>query len=317
MTGLFAQSPVVDGAKAGLGWAIGQILGAGADASMAPINAAASAIADAAGTVFATLATLWIRLSVPNVWNGSTGPAVQALQNELAPLVALLAVLGIIIGACRLAWEQHSKPGEDIVHGLIVLVLVTGIGVPTIGLLTSGSDAWANSIINDATEQLGGDFAHNLTSLTPLGHTPVAPVLVMLFGIVALFLSIAQIMLLAFRAAALVLIAGVLPVSAAMTTTTAGQQHFKKLVAWVLALTVYKPLAALIYATAFRLASTPMDSGAGVGAALIGLTMMLLAVLALPALLRLLVPAIGALAATPKAGTGALPKGAKTAVKAL
>lgn len=304
----------VDGAKAGIGWAVGKILGAGATVAMAPLNAAAKGVADAVGTMLTTLGTLWLRLDTPDVWNGSTSSVVAAINSEVAPLVALLAVLGIIIGAARLAWEQHSQRGFEIVHGLIVLVLVTGMGVPTLGLLTAGSDAWAMSIIDDATA--GTDFGRNLLMLiTPTGA--LAPVLVIIFGLFAILLSIVQIMLLAFRAAALVLMAGLLPVTAAATTTAAGQAQFRKVVAWAIALAAYKPLAALIYATAIKLVGTHnLTGGGGVGSVLIGLTMMLTAVLALPALLKLLVPAMGALHPGAQAAPGAMPKGAK-AVKGL
>lgn len=293
----------------GVGWVLGKILAAGADITMAPLKAAAGAVAAAVGSMLATLATLWIRLDVPDVWTGSTSPFVQAIQAEVAPLVALLAVLGIILGAGRLAWERHAQPGFDLVHGLLVLVLVTGAGVPVVGLLTSGADAWAQSMLDGIG---GGDFGRNLLLLvSPSG--PLAPVLVIFFGTTALLFSVVQIALLAFRAATLVLMAGLLPVSASLTMTAAGRQQFRRVVAWLIALAAYKPFAALIYVTAFQLAGTPgIASTGGIATVLIGLTMMLMALLALPALLRLLVPAINAINATPGTGGGGpLPQGAR------
>jgi type IV secretion system protein TrbL len=305
---ILSQNPL-GGVGSGLGWVVGKIVSTGADAVMAPFNGAAESVADAVGAMLATLATMWIRLDVPNVWNGATSPVVQAMQTEVAPLVALLAVLGIIMGGIRLAWEQHSQPGFDLVQGLITLVIATGMGVPMVGLLTSASDEWAESMIQNATS--GTDFGRNLVILVaPSG--PLAPVLIICFGAVAILLSVAQIMLLAFRAVALVLMAGLLPLTAAMTTTSAGKQHFRKVVAWIVALAIYKPLAALVYVAAFRLAGTHSLSGSGIGAVLIGLTMMTLAVLALPILLRLLVPAVGALnVGGNRAVNAVLPKGAR------
>ena len=51
-----------------------------------------------------TLGTLWIQLDTPNVWSetGGTSATVTFLHSEIAALVGLLAVLGILIG-CRAA----------------------------------------------------------------------------------------------------------------------------------------------------------------------------------------------------------------------
>jgi type IV secretion system protein TrbL len=302
----------------GLGWVASKILGAAGDVAMAPLNAIAKGVADAVTTLLELMATAWIRIKIPNVWTGETSGVVAALNNEVAYLAGMLAVFGIIFSAGKLALTQRGDAGFDIVHGLLVLVLVTGLGVPTIGLLTSGSDAWAQSIISGAGD--GTDFGHNLILLvSPTGT--LAPVLVVLFGIVAMVLSIAQVMLIAFRAAALVMMAGLIPVSAGLSVTPGGQQQLRKLIAWIIALVAYKPLAALIYRTAFQLIGTPdLSIGNGVGNVLIGLTMMTIAVLALPALVRLLVPAVQA-AHTDRSAVRtvatALPSGARTVRKVI
>ena len=61
--------------------------------------------------------------------------------------------------------------------------------------------------------------------------------------------------------------------------------------AWLLAFALYKPAAAIVYAVAFDLAGQP-----GALALLDGVMMLVLAILALPALLRFVVPATSALA---------------------
>ena len=241
-----------------------------------------------------TLGTLWIRLDTPNVWGETAARArpSRSCTPKSPRSSGCLAVLGILIGAARLAWEQRADAGRDVVHGLLVLVLVTGCGVPIIGLLVSGADAWSQSIIDDAT---GGDFGRNVTLLLQLTGPSLAPFLVIFFGLIALVVSVIQIGLLVFRAAMLVLLAGLLPVAASMTTTQTGRQHFKKYAAWVLALVAYKPAAALIYAAAFRLIGTHQLDARGAGQVLLGLSLMTMAVVALPALLRFLVPAVSAI----------------------
>jgi type IV secretion system protein TrbL len=199
--------PIEPEIKAVLGWFGGKVGSAAANVALAPINALASGIADAVGQLLATLGTLWIRLNVPNVWTGdTTSGVVQMLHSEVAPLAGLLAVLGIIIGAARLAWQQTAQTGVELLEGLFIMVVVTGMGVPMIATLVSGADAWSESIIENGTA--GTDFGRNITAMLSLGGPTLAPVLAIFFGILALLVSITQIGLLVFRAAALVLLAG-------------------------------------------------------------------------------------------------------------
>jgi type IV secretion system protein TrbL len=303
----------------GLGWLIGKALDPVKDLAFAPIKAVARGIADAVGSVVEVLGTLWIRLDVPSVWgdNGESA-TVQFLHSEVAAIAGGLAVLGILIGACRLAWEQRAQPGRDLVQGLITLTLVTGCGVPVIGLLVSGADAFAQSILDDARTGTASDFGANVAGMLALSGPTLAPMLVIVLGGIALIVSVIQIGLMIFRAAALVMLAGLLPVAASMTTTQAGRDHFKRYVGWVVALASYKVVAALIYSAAFRLTSTHSLSANGVGSLLIGVCLMTVAVVALPALLKFLVPAIGAISvgaasggAVGMAGAMAMPTGAR------
>src|SRR4051794_5731047 len=159
-----------------IGWLGNKLLDPVKDVAMAPLNALAGGIADAVGAMLTTLGTLWVKLDTPNVWSesGGTGATVAWLHSETAPLVGILAVLGILVGAGRLAWEQRAEPGRDLVHGLLVLVLVTGCGVPVIGLLVSGSDAFAQSVIEQSTA--GTDFGRNVTGMLALSGPVMAPV---------------------------------------------------------------------------------------------------------------------------------------------
>jgi type IV secretion system protein TrbL len=310
--------PIEPGIKAVLGWFGGKVGSAAANVALAPINALASGIADAVGQLLATLGTLWIRLNVPNVWTGdTTSGVVQMLHSEVAPLAGLLAVLGIIIGAARLAWQQTAQTGVELLEGLFIMVVVTGMGVPMIATLVSGADAWSESIIENGTA--GTDFGRNITAMLSLGGPTLAPVLAIFFGILALLVSITQIGLLVFRAAALVLLAGLLPVAAALAMIPGGREQLKRYIAWVIALIAYKPVASLIYLAAIHLVGAHDLTGSGAGSILIGLSLMVMALLALPALLRFLVPATAALhAGSPAAATRTaamqMPTGARRAV---
>ena len=81
---------------------------------------------------------------------------------------------------------------------------------------------------------------------------------------------------------------GALPLSFAFWTTDAGKQWSRKATAWLVAFTLYKPAAAIVYATAFQLMSSAQ--GDAMLNVFTGMTLMFLAVLALPALMRFVSP---------------------------
>jgi hypothetical protein len=125
------------------------------------------------------------------------------------------------------------------------------------------------------------------------------PTLVMMFSGLSVFIAaVIQIVLLLIRSAMLVLLAATFPLAAAATNTEAGKAWFKKYCAWALAFIAYKPAAALVYAAAMKMTEAGMtdQSGNGLVHTLSGLMMMLLAVFALPALLRFAVPVTAAVA---------------------
>ena len=107
-----------------------------------------------------------------------------------------------------------------------------------------------------------------------------------MLGIIAFLATVIQIMLMLVRGGMLVLLVGTLPLVAAFSNTEMGMQWFRKAGAWLVAFALYKPAAAIVYAVAFDLAGQP-----GALALLDGVMMLVLAILALPALLRFVVPA--------------------------
>ncbi len=93
------------------------------------------------------------------------------------------------------------------------------------------------------------------------------------------------------------LLVGILPLTAAATNTEMGMMWFKRALAWLVGFIIYKPVAALIYATAIMTDQPAVPNGvtAERGASemlslVMGVTMMILAVVALPAILRFVSP---------------------------
>ena len=246
------------------------------------------------------------------------------LQSGLWWYMGAAAVMSVIIGGARMAWEQRAEPGRETVKSLLTLVVVAGAGVTIIGLLVAAADSFSVWIINgslscDVTTD-SACFGKNmlrlidLTTNSPAGG--LGALLIIILGLFAVFTAGFQIMLMVARGGMLVILAGILPMSASFTNTEMGKSWFKKCVGWLVAFVLYKPAAAIVYAAAFQLVGTDVfsDDGTGLLAILTGLTLMVIALFAMPALLRFVTPMVGAMAGTGGAlavgAAAALPSGA-------
>jgi type IV secretion system protein TrbL len=233
------------------------------------------------------------------------------LQGSLWFYVGGLAVLSVIVGGIRMAWEQRAHPGKELIQSLITLVVVSGTGIAVIGLATAAADAFSVWVLNEATNcdvSVAGEsncFGTNLAGLVAISTTsPIGMIGVLILGSIALLMTYVQVALMVVRGGLLVLLAGVLPLTASFTNTQMGRQWFGKAIGWTIAFILYKPAAALVYAAAFSLTGTDafQDDGGGVWSILTGLALMLMALIALPALLRFVAPMTGAVAGAGSAG---------------
>ena len=121
----------------------------------------------------------------------------------------------------------------------------------------------------------------------------------LLVGVIGVLGALAQAVLLVVRQAMLIVVVAVLPVAAAAGGTEVGQQSYHKLTAWIIAFLLFKPVAALAYGIAFLSAAQP-GSNPVVGdteqfqTALVGMILLICTAAVLPALMRVITPAVGA-----------------------
>ena len=259
----------------------------------------AKAIMEGLSQMVTTLSTFWVETPTVNLAGneGGSSPVVAAVNNELMVWTLSLAVLAVIIGGTRMIWEQRGAPLKDLLRSLITLTLVTGLGVSVISILVIAADAFSVAIINKSTD--GKSFAEAMTGLTKMGDTGTAVFILIILGLVGLIASIVQIVLMVVRSGMLVILAGILPTTAAFTNTEMGKQWFQKAIGWTIAFILYKPAAAIVYSVGFLL----MSSDGGLIGSITGFTLMIVALVALPALMRFVTPMVGAVASG--AGGGA------------
>jgi len=252
-----------------------------------------------------TLSTFWVSMPTVNLASedGTTpSPVVSMVNSELMVWTLTLAVLAVILGGIRMVWEQRGAPLKDLLRSLITLALVSGLGLGVISILVIAADAFSAAIIARSTD--GKGFAESMSLLVVTGQTGVGVFILIVLGLIGLIASLVQVVLMVVRSGMLVILAGILPTTAAFTNTEMGRQWFQKAVGWTIAFILYKPAAAIVYSVAFLLMGHNSGKDGLIGS-ITGFTLMIVALFALPALMRFVTPMVGAVASGGGAGAGA------------
>ncbi len=265
----------------------------------------AKSIMEGMSQMVTTLSTFWVSMPTVNLASadGTTpSPVVSAVNSELLPWTLVLAVLAVILGGIRMIWEQRGAPLKDLLRSLLTLTLVSGLGLGVISILVIAADAFSAAIIDRSTD--GKGFADAMSILVMTGQTGVGVFILIILGLIGLIASLVQIVLMVVRSGMLVILAGILPTTAAFTNTEMGKQWFQKAVGWTIAFILYKPAAAIVYSVAFLLMGHNSGKDGLIGS-ITGFTLMVVALFALPALMRFVTPMVGAVASGGGAGAGA------------
>jgi type IV secretion system protein TrbL len=257
------------------------------------------AMSDAAGQVLKTLMTFWVHSDLPDL--SSPGGVTFWVNAHLTWLVSGTAVFSVLVGAARVGFSRRPDAGYDTLRMLLRTCVTAGVAVPVVALLAAAGDAFANWILDAAS----------VTNLATLNLTALAPGVTLIGSLLIVLTSLFQMAIMVMRGAVVAILVGTLPLAAATTNTAVGKQWFAKLCGWTGAFLLVKPVAALIYAAGLQLESQTSASGQ-----LSGMFVLLVAVFALPVLIKLLVPAAAAvggsgggsmvLAAAGAAATGAV-----------
>ncbi|MFC5810569.1 hypothetical protein [Streptomyces heilongjiangensis] len=255
----------------------------------------AKAIGDGASEVLKALNGVWLGIDVDqpagNVTHGNPtmdpGSPIGLITAEVNWIVAYVAVTSLLIASIRMALDRRGQSMKQAFMGMWKVILVGAAAVPVVTALMRASDAYAADVY--AKSDLGDNASAMLGVLT-LSQ----PGLVLIFGLLVMLSSFVQIVLMYIRIGVLIMLVGTLPLAAASSMTGWGEGWWKKHVGWLAAWLLYKPAAALIIYSATSMTKDKED----LDAVIAGMGMLIMAVFALPALLKLIVPATAALGGT-------------------
>ncbi|MGC0271248.1 hypothetical protein ACPROK_16995 (plasmid) [Glutamicibacter soli] len=248
---------------------------------------------DGAVAFVAQVSTFWMDTASPDVNNA----AVTSLRADMSWYVAGFAVLGFFIGLIKLVTSQDVKNSLiGLATPIVNLILATTAYAVGIGVLLKASDEFSRWIVERST---GGDV--DLTQMLTSGTALLAsPGTAFLLFILLLLGAVINLLFMYFRDVMFLILSAFIVVLAAGSGSEQGRQAWRKANGWLVALLLFKPVAAGIYSLGFRMlvqGSAPEGEEATVTEAmhstLIALLILLLAALALPALIKFIVPAAG------------------------
>lgn len=285
---------------------LGDMVCAGAEGF---INSLFHGVTDSLGDLAKSLGSFWV--NTPSIPLTGKDNAVYFIRESTSWYVAALLVVSILIAAGQMMWTRKGQPLTDLLASLLKFAIMNAASVTGVTLLLRSGDEFSAWIIGRSTDE---GFEKALSTLIgpevfKSGITMGIAIFAIVMGIVAIIVAVIQIGLLIVRSAMALILVGTLPLAFSATNTSWGKQWSQKHVSWLIAFILYKPVASLVYAAAFKVfgsvGKVDGDDGQRMTYFISGLVLMVGALFALPAMMRLIVPAVGA-----AAGAGAMFAGA-------
>lgn len=264
--------------------------------------------------------TFWMK--VPNEAVSDSGALFTKINDYTYQIQMLLLIASVIITGGRLAEARRGAAVSEAAESFRLFARVVFSSWMLGAVIVAGtraSDKFSEWIIEDATGGNAKNMAELMVKTSKL--QAFSPGLVLIIAIVGLLGALAQIVLAIVRQGLLVVAAGVLPLAAAASATGTGKQSYQKLVGWIIAFMLFKPVAAIVYMIAFTTAGHVDETTASAGLPegeqaqrmLVALVLLCSVAFVLPALMRLVAPAV----ATVGTGGSGLMVAGGTAVGAM
>lgn len=226
----------------------------------------------------------FIKLPTPQYAQDSV---VQEIQKATVQIQLYGLALSILIGSWRLVMARRQavmNEAQESFMGLAKTVFGAWMFGGVLTACTASSDALSNWLLEQGTK----DNENLITNLAAANLLTLGSGLILIVAVCGILGGILQAVLLIGRQAMLAVVVAMIPVVGSFGGTTIGKMAFSRLVQWTIALLLWKPVAALVYWVAFKLAGHNVGSIKDAQMALMGLILLSLTVLVLPMLTKLI-----------------------------
>jgi hypothetical protein len=237
-------------------------------------NALADAMRSGSSWVLKETTGWWLQVPAIDI---SASPA-AAIRSLTLPLAIIIATAGIIWQGIVMVSSRKKDPLLNVGRGLMTVAVWSAVGITGITIALKASDSFAVAALDSGAQ---GQAAERLAQIGGLAGV-TAPGAIIVLGLVMMLAGLAQALLMMLREGSLVVLAGLVVIAAAGSFSGATRPWLQKWIARCLALIVYKPIVAVIYFASFRMLGDGIDPRVAV----VGLGMLLLSIVALPALVK-------------------------------
>ncbi|MFF6877396.1 hypothetical protein ACFY9S_19040 [Streptomyces sp. NPDC012474] len=245
------------------------------------VEGVANAVLAGAIAVFGALTT-----GIPTLSGTTTA---QDINSQTQWIVVYLAVGSLLFASARMAIERRGAAGTTALKGILRVVLVSGAATTVVTAAAALSDDYSTYLFNAGAEK----------QLSAVGACSdgngIEAFLLLVLAFLLLIAGIIHTILLYIRLGVMILLLGTLPLAAAASMTDWGGGWWRKHLGWMIAWLLYKPAAGLVLYAGSAMISSGQNGGSDINERIAGIGVMLLSAVALPALLKLVVPATAAL----------------------
>ncbi|OZG59264.1 Type IV secretory pathway, partial [Bifidobacterium lemurum] len=207
---------------------------------------------------------------------GSTTPALQSwtpsgaytpggigfyvsdwIRMQVDPLLLIAAVCGVLAAGFKLVTNQEGRElvplGKAFVWAMVTAVCLAGF----VNLFQATVDSWTASILRAASSMMADAWDHNTLAASEFFDLDGA--IALLLTLVVWLCGLIGKIFAYLRAGLLPILVGVAPMWAAMSWMETGRQAFAKVMGWLVAFLLYKPVAAIVMATGCAIMVTAGD----------------------------------------------------------
>ncbi|MBQ1093493.1 hypothetical protein [Streptomyces sp. B93] len=221
------------------------------------------------------------------VWDiESTNPGASGkISNQTRWIVVYLACGSILFAAAKMALNRRAESGQLALKGMLRVLVVSAGVTAIIGTFVDLTDRYSDFLLRGTLQNLMEGIDCN-------GNVP--NMLLLVIGVLLLIAGIIHALLMWIRLGVMIILMGTLPIAAAASMTDWGGTWWRKHVGWMAAWLLYKPTVALVLYSGSVMVDAS-EAHSDVDTQIAGMGLLLLSAVALPALMRLIVPATAAL----------------------
>jgi hypothetical protein len=233
-----------------------------------------TAIAQGAATLLADSMSWWTTTDHSALLQN---PAITQIQAMLRYVGLALLAGSIIWQGIMMMYRRKLDPLVSTGMGLLSFVGWSTLGGTAAILINQAGIALADQVLSHSID----GFANSVTG-TLIGLAGVQTGAVFFLAIILFLLSCVQWVLGFFRMGALVILLALIPTAAAGRVNESTKPWLPTVASWSLTLELYQPASAIAYAIGFTL----IGKGGSLSTVLVGMAVVALAVISMPAMLR-------------------------------